>query len=161
MVIYGLDEARSSFGRGRFFHLIGSWFNGFRSIFKKSINLTGRATLGATSSLGSATLITRATDLPVEEHLRRLQQQIDALESSTSQRFRDESARVQNLFDTEKADRTAGDAEIRDRLKDAMVGGINLELAGAAWLFIGITMTSIPEDIEKLFHVLIGAPLPN
>ena len=93
--------------------------------------------------------------------MRRLQQQVDALESSTSQRFKEENARVQNLLDTEIADRTAGDVEIKERLEDAMVGGINLELAGAAWLFIGITMASIPEDLEKLFHVIIGAPLPN
>ncbi|WP_426615704.1 hypothetical protein [Bradyrhizobium sp. McL0616] len=154
VVISGFDEARAAFGGGRFFNAVNDWLERLPSVFRRppALNLTLNAGTGSIVSVGRA--IVRATSSDIQEQLKRLQEQIEQLETRVEQQLKSEADRVNKLIQSERSEREAADSVIREGLTHAMVGNVNLQLGGAAWLFVGIVLTSIPEDIEKFFHTV-------
>jgi hypothetical protein len=68
--------------------------------------------------------------------LSRQQQAIERSQTESNERI-----------NSERSEREAADKEIHGRLKDAIIGGIHLEIAGVIFLFVGIAFTAIPNWI--------------
>jgi hypothetical protein len=58
-------------------------------------------------------------------------------------------------INSEEMARIEGDAVVRKQLEEAVVGGINLETVGIAWLACGVTLSSLSEELAYLVAKLI------
>ncbi len=79
----------------------------------------------------------------IDEALGLQRQSIEKLEATTKQ-----------SVEAERRERTDQDRKISGRLEDAIIGGLHLEFAGVAFLFVGIAFTSIPNRIASLLQVV-------
>jgi len=153
-VLKGLDQSQLLFNKDRLLLSIGNWFRRLPLVFKDRsvVSLSASSLVGVSSVASVGTVVIR--DASIEGRVDRLTARLDALEIDTARRFDETTSHAQALIDAENAARSAGDAEIDCRLQDAIVGGMNLSLTGAADLFFGIVLTSIPEDVEKFLRLI-------
>jgi len=54
----------------------------------------------------------------------------------------------------ERRARDEADAQIREQLESFSVGGLHLESMGLVWLFVGITLATLPGEIASLLEML-------
>ena len=54
----------------------------------------------------------------------------------------------------ERRARGEADAQILEQLKSFSVGGLHLESMGLVWLFVGITLATLPGEIASLLEML-------
>jgi hypothetical protein len=153
-VYSGLNQSLSLFNKERLWLSVRRWFKRFPSIFKKPgvISASAGVSMGVATAVAVGAVVTRATTL--EGRIDRLELQVKLLETSTAQRLAEASSQVRNLIDVENAARSATDAAINRTVEEAIVGGMNLAVTGAANLLFGIVLTAIPEDVEKFLHLL-------
>jgi hypothetical protein len=85
----------------------------------------------------------------LEDDLKRL----DGNLAETKQDLRNLRSETNEKIDKERSERYSDDQKISKRLETAAIGGIHLELAGVAYLVVGITLTSVPD----VFVALISA----
>jgi hypothetical protein len=153
-VYSGLNQSLSLFNKERLWLSVLGWFKRFPSIFKRPgvSNASVAASLGVATSVAIGAVVTQATTL--EGRIDRLELQVKTLETNTAQRLAEASSQTRNLIDAENTARSATDAAINRTVEEAIVGGVNLAVTGAANLLFGIVLTSIPEDVEKFLHLL-------
>jgi hypothetical protein len=148
MVVIGVDRARRSFGKPSVFKGIWIWATDFRFIFwrrpRRTISVD--QTLPMASNLSVATTITRASR-SVEERVTELEKQISALQVNFDQKLDEGVREVLAELDKEAAARRAADQTVSQRLEEGIVGDSSLELAGAAYLCLGIVLVDLSGEV--------------
>jgi hypothetical protein len=59
-----------------------------------------------------------------------------------------------NALEQEKRDRASNDDTIRTTLKTAQTGGLHVSMMGVCWLFVGIVMSTVPNELACLANRL-------
>lgn len=154
IVFLGLDESRSIFAKGRLWTPLAAWLGRFRSVFRKGRIFSATGNISGVSGVGAAGTVRVTVDESLEDRLRHLEQRLQKFEAETTRRINELSDQTRRLIDDERAARSSNDNDIKRTMENAIIGGINLELGGAAYLMLGIALTSIPEDIERLLHLI-------
>lgn len=78
---------------------------------------------------------------------------ICCITASTSPTSSGSNAEVGSI-DGERAARETRDEDVTRQLGTAVIGGIHLEVAGVVYLFIGITLAAVPEEMAWLLRAI-------
>jgi hypothetical protein len=153
-VFRGLDESRSIFAKGRLWTPLLEWLKEFRSAFRKGSAMSAAASFSGVAAMSAAGTVRVAVSETLEDRLRRLEEQFEKIEAEMTRKINELSEQTKQLIKDEVGARAAGDNSIKQTMENAIIGGINLEVGGAAFLFLGILLTSIPEDVERFLHLI-------
>jgi uncharacterized protein YgiM (DUF1202 family) len=105
---------------------------------------------------GAAGALSVSKGASIEDRVARLEDDLKRLDgklAETKQDVRNLRSEANEKMDKERSERYSDDQKISKRLETAAIGGIHLELAGVAYLVVGITLTSVPD----VFVALISA----
>ncbi len=154
IVFLGLDESRSMFAKGRLWTPVAEWLKNFRSVFRKDYVISAAGGAYGVSGAAAVGTIRIGVGATLEDRLRRLEEQFEKIEAEMTRKINELSDQTKQLIEIESVARTSGDDRIKQTMENAIIGGVNLEVGGAAFLLFGIVLTSIPEDVEKSLHLI-------
>jgi len=154
-VAWGLEKTRRDFGRPSFFANARIWWTERPRLYTRIASLAGHASFGALRASGTADAsFAAAADRTHEER-------IAALESSVQQMQRRLEETRTELINAVSAEREAlaiergvrekGDLEINRALEAAETGGLHVSMMGVVWLAVGLTLSTIPNEILCLW----------
>lgn len=161
-VVVGLNLSRQVFDQNSIWKAIVAWFAQARYMVvpPKDIEATLNARgLASMAFVGEATLSTRNGSSiedrveQLEAELRRLQKRL----AETNKDVRMLQSDTNEKIDKERDERRSEDQKIGKRLETAAIGGIHLELAGLAYLIVGVTMTSVPNETAAALNWIFSA----
>ena len=66
-----------------------------------------------------------------------------------------ETASLGEELRSERHDREAAGEALQRQLEEFAVGGLQLETVGLMWIFIGIILTTISVEIDKLYKLVV------
>ena len=153
LVVKGIQEKRALFGRPTFMSRFRGWIARLPGILggprvvnaKASLSLGGLIAVGegyvTATAPADATLEQRVAVL--EENLTRVHDRITRL----GERLKSEVSKLTSVVGTERAERERGDKEIRDRIEEFSVGGLDLEAAGVVWVLAGAVCGTFPGEL--------------
>lgn len=154
-VIYGLRESRKIFNRPSFSSAIMAWVNELVGIFRKpTVRNINIETLGIdlALSIGSPRLTVPES---LEEKVSRIERELGELEQHVQEGFKKIDRETKALVETERGTRAREIGRTNQMIETAIIGGINIELGGVLFLFLGVLLTSIPEwCVNLLKHIL-------
>jgi hypothetical protein len=155
-VIVGLKEARKIFDRPSFFSTISAWLRGFVGIFRKPISAHANIQLEAVTAIATAGSVRIAVSESLPDKVSRIERELGDLRRQVDEGFNKRDREVQILVESERNVRTRDIGQTNQKMETAMIGGINLELGGSLFLFLGVLLTSVPEE----FAILLKRILP-
>ena len=155
VVAWGLAETRRNlFGKPPLLKALTERFRRISYIFKPPPPITASmAAVEAGDAFMSAHAIVRksvtgdvdARIAALAENQRRMDQET-AEQRKLTERL---TAELGQRIDAEQRERSDGEKRMRTLVEGAVIGGIHLEVAGVAFLLIGIAFTSIPNWIAE------------
>lgn len=160
MVVVGLNLSRQVFGRNSIWKAIIQWLGRARYIVVPLKPITGRGDLRAgLAMMGDAevTVSGRKESQNIDERVAALEAELGRLDgklTETRQEVRKLQSDTNDRIINEQAERQSEDQKISKRLETAAIGGIHLELAGVAYLVVGIALTSVPDEIAALIRAV-------
>lgn len=153
-VIIGIEKTRELFARPT-----------LRSVFTKWLAerpRLGRTTVTASLNAGALAMVTGkgrgyVTNNPpagatMNERLESLEKNVGLLNSRISgvQGELDTLERQQSAALRQERDaRKMADDQLREKLEGLATGGFNISLAGAAWLFVGVTLSTLAPELSR------------
>jgi hypothetical protein len=154
-VVIGIDRARVSFGRPSLFKGMRIWIEELRFIFirRPPISLSARAMMGAVASMGVAAVVATSTGT-TEERVAQLEKDVRGLQTSMGeihQKVDQQKREFRAELDKEAAERHAGDQGVSKKLEESMVGDSPLDLAGVAYVLLGLAMAHLSEEVALVF----------
>ena len=160
VVARGLNDARHLFARPSLLRAAWAWASRARHIVRPPgrVLLTASSTLGVSFSSGTLR-VGRAVGNSVEDRLAHLQKELDRIEADTTRKLDELEGKMNVRVDREATERKAADAKVTEQLETAMIGGIQLEVAGLGYLFVGVAFTSIPGEIATAWRWLVHSPI--
>ncbi len=156
MVVIGLSEARKRFGRPSILDAARRYLSRFPTLKQRNVtaHVSGAAGIvaGGSAMIGHGT-VAPGPNTPLEERVARLEQSVKRIDGDlfqANQRIEREAATRKEAIAAERSARETGDAEIRKRLEDEVVGGLHLETMGAWWIALGILLASGSMEFSRL-----------
>ena len=162
LVVKGIQEKRALFGRPSFGSRIKSWVSRLPAVFGKPRAVVAKASIsaGGAVAMGEAYVTTSASaDAPVEQRLAVLEENLKRANDRISrlgERLNTEVNRLTAAISTETSARQAGDREVRERIEELSVGGLDLEAAGVVWVLAGTTYSTFPAELAALVGRILG-----
>jgi hypothetical protein len=155
MVVVGLNLSRQVFGQSSIWKAIVAWFGRARYMMVPPKAVTATTHLSGTASVGlsAAGALSVSKGASIEDRVARLEDDLKRLNgklAETKQDVRNLRSETNEKIDKERSERYSDDQKISKRLETAAIGGIHLELAGVAYLVVGITLTSVPDVFVAL-----------
>lgn len=152
-VIWGISETRALFGHPSCASKAKSWFERF-PLWRKNIALaSGAATLPAFTGKGrgystkrldpNSTIENRIDAL--EQNISLIHERISSVEKEIDEEFRKTAEALKN----EEQARQAKDNVIHAKLEATGTGGVHISAIGAAWLFIGVVLSTAGVEIAE------------
>lgn len=92
---------------------------------------------------------------PLEKRVAALEDEIWQISGSLhqTQHNLEEEARARGgADDFENHERKAEDEKTRKQLREAVAGGLHLEMMGVCWLFVGVILLSASAEISRMFQ---------
>lgn len=156
-VVWGLNRSRELFDRPSLWKAIGQWLGRARHIVKPPPPISATANLGAgaAAAMGTAEARVKVSGGTLEDRVKRLEEEADRLDKKLSETRRNLSelrSETNQRLGRERAERVADDRKVSRQLETATIGGIHLEVAGLAYLFVGIAMTAVPAEVAWLLQ---------
>lgn len=153
-VALGLRETRRFFGLPSLRERAGAVLRAFPTLRRKEIIGTSVGSLGAATATGEMTVWHGPDgDQSVEARLRAAEQNLLNVHNSlvaTRTQLKGEIAERKRVLDAEVAARSAENLLIREQLKLAHTGGLDLSATGALWLAIGLVLSTASAEILRL-----------
>jgi hypothetical protein len=150
-VIVGLNDSKTFFGPAG---LLGSAYAVFKSmfhIFDRPKVVQASANIG----IGSITMTARAhvpqINPTTESRLLELETKVGSLESALERAEKELKSHAVELVKVERDERTSAITDVRNKLQTVVTGDIALQAAGAAFLIVGIVLTSIPDEFAAFW----------
>lgn len=156
-VVWGLNRSRQLFDRPSLWKAIGQWFARARHFIMppKPTHLAVNPGIGAATAFGTAAVREKVSGRTLENRVKRLEEEADRLDKKLSETRRNLSelrSETNQRLGRERAERVADNRKISRQLETATIGGIHLEVAELAYLFVGIAMTAVPAEIAWLLQ---------
>jgi hypothetical protein len=150
-VVIGIDRTRRSFGKPSVLQGMWIWVREFRFIFfrRPPITLSASSSIGISSAVGVATVVTRAAK-SMEERVSQLERQVTDLQTNLGNIDKKVDQQKQEFraeLDKEVAARRAADEGVSKKLEEGMVGDTSLELAGVCYLYVGMIMVHLSTEV--------------
>lgn len=147
----GIRDTRRLFGRPTFLESVRNWFSSFprfgpRTVTVKGDGISLTATVEGKAHIwrGSGANPTIQSRLnAVEENLLSLKQRLEELEGSTKQQANELREKLEN----ERSTRMDEDRKLYTTIESASADGLNLAAVGVVWLAVGITLTTLPNEL--------------
>ena len=149
-VAWGIHETRKIFGHPDIFTNFYQWLRrcpvfgrdttGSFHINTPPITMQGRMHSSANAG-PDATVEARIEAL--EENLKYIHERIDQTQKEITEKDR---AHVQALKQ-ERQIRVKEDQDLRGKLEATEIGGLSISAMGAAWLFVGVTMSTVSQEL--------------
>lgn len=158
-VVCGLNRSRQLFDRPSLWRASAHWLGRVRHIFRrpKTVDISAALSAGLASVSANAVVSSAAPRGTIDERVTRLEAELKRLEtkiSKTDREIRHLEHKTSDRLDRERTQRTAQDRKISSQLETATIGGIQLEAAGVAYLFVGIFLASVPREAACLLQEL-------
>jgi hypothetical protein len=153
-VIWGISETRALFGHASLRSMAKA---GLQRIFSRSHDVTvGVTTNSASTSAGKLSAFTKFDPGPnpsLDSRLDALEKNISAIHDRITETQREldgERMRAMDALKREAETRQCGDAEIQKKLEATGTGGVHISAIGAAWLFVGVVLSTAAPEIACL-----------
>ena len=149
-IIWGISETRKLFGHASLASKIVAWFQRFPLRRRHLVMAVGRGDFAATMGKARAFVTHSAGPNPtldarieaVENNIASMQNQITAIERELDEGL----GKVRDNIRSEARTRDADDKKLREKIESSATGGIHISAIGAAWLFVGVLLsTAAPE----------------
>lgn len=154
-VIIGLNGTAILFGQNGFFKSALAWLISGKNIFgrPKTVSLSARSLIaGVATATAVGTVVTRNRD--TDTRLTELEQKITQLESSLRRSVEEARQYARQLIDEEAAARRIEQSEVHRQVRRALFEGVSLQAWGAVFLFLGVTLATIPDELARSFLYL-------
>lgn len=151
-VAIGLGKTRRLFRQPSLMARVLGWFARLTAAFTAPRSISAEAAAGGYAIVGAeAGLIHGAgPGASVEQRLSILEENVNRLRDELDtkvQGLRQELAGVKETVQRESWERKAEYRETRRMIEDATIGGLHFEIVGLFWLTLGVTGTSVPEEV--------------
>ncbi|TKR29597.1 hypothetical protein FCE95_15830 [Luteimonas gilva] len=153
-VIWGISTTRSLFGHPSVLQKIKTWFKSF-PLFRRNavVTATGSGTFVLSGGGRSYGTYGAGANPTIESRLDALEKNISVLHNRISQAQAESDRGLRNLsdrVDSEQHHRQAGDAMVQEKLEATSTGGVHISAIGAAWLFVGVILSTAALEIADL-----------
>lgn len=153
-VAWGISETRALFGHPSLARRARDWMQRF-PLQRKSIALgaTFVASASATGKLRGHVTYGPIDEPTTEARLEALEKNVDAIHdriTAAQKETEDELYKARASLDAESAARMEEDAIIRSKLEATGTGGIHISAIGAAWLFVGVVLSTAAVEINAM-----------
>jgi hypothetical protein len=147
VVAMGLSDSRRLFGL--------PWLKPPPPFRTRTINLEAEGGVSSLKSvvLGELEVIDREFHSPLETRISLLEKNLSINIAQVSELNKKLQVVTQTLSESLEVERVARREEtgkIQEQLREAIVGGINLEVVGILWLFLGTTLSSLSKELACL-----------
>lgn len=158
-VVWGLNTSRQLFGRTSLWKAGVQWVRRLRYIIKplKPVSATGNIQAAAAAAAGFGAAVAVYASNRIEDRVAKLEGDMRKMEQNVIGINRDvlnARSEMRERINTERDERQSGDRKVSQQLEEATIGGIHLEVAGLAYLYLGILFTSVPRETACLLQKL-------
>ena len=153
----GIRETRKVFGKPSYSEITLNWFSQLISTFKPVKNVLGRVDMTLPGlkieASGYGVEVAEKNASPekkieiLEKNLATAMNRITTLHQNTTSKISDVNKNISNIH----SQLSTRQEEINKLLEESLVGGINIEAMGLAWLTFGIIAATIPDELAKFF----------
>jgi len=153
-VIWGISETRALFGHPSFASKTRAWLGRFPLLQRNVLISVGGAILGIAGGKARAygthgagvnpTIETRVEAL--EKNITSIHERITQAQNEMDAEFK----KAENALKHEEQVRQLEDNEIRKKLEATGTGGVHISAIGAAWLFVGVILSTTAIEIAEL-----------
>jgi hypothetical protein len=152
----GIRDMRRMFGKPSLLGLLRRWVKAAPRLKPTSItvSLTDGISVGA-SLLSISLWSCPGPDASLEERLKALESNSETLRAQLQTAERDSSAFQQSVngkLQKERAEREVQDRQLQARIESASTDGLHLAAAGAAWVTVGLMLSTAPSELLWLLH---------
>lgn len=156
-VVWGIAETRAFFGHAPILSVASRWLGRFPLVrqnvvvgvgIAEGISAVGRARGYVTAGAGA--------NPTVEDRVAALERNIGHLNDRINETFKEMDAgfqEVKGALSDEKEARVAEDKRTREMLETTATGGVHISAMGAAWLFVGVILSTAAIEIERWLKV--------
>ena len=160
-VARGLRDTRKLFQQPDLLGIARNWLGRFPTFYQHThIHVgTGHIQLRPVSGTGGVNVISVGNQSLADRivHLERKQNESDLAIQNVQKRMDGETRKQVSALESERHDRETEDSNIQKLLVEAMAGGLHLETIGVLWLFIGIVLATIPNEILDILRWITGS----
>ena len=151
-VAWGISETRALFGHPPFMRVIKNWLENCPLRRSVVVSATGTATLGALTGRGRGYGMHGTGPNPtIQDRLDAIEKNLQAIHDRITQTQNEADAgfnRVEDLVKSEQHARQSSDRSIQEKLEATGTGGVHISAMGAAWLFVGMTLSTAAIEIS-------------
>ena len=150
-VIWGISETRALFGHASITSKAKGWFQRF-PLRSRSV-VIGVAGVSASSAVGKARAYGTFGPGPnptTDTRLDALEKNVSAIHdriTATQKELDEETHRAEDALKRESEARKLEDAAIQKKLEATGTGGVHISAIGAAWLFVGVILSTAAPEI--------------
>jgi hypothetical protein len=157
VVAYTLRGRGKPFGHAPVLTFALEWIHRAPRFPPRTITLEVSGTASASASASADASVWRGPrlDQPIEAQLEDIRESIATLQGQVERQGSRTNARLselQNAIDAERTQRSTQIQETKRILQEVATDSLYLEVAGVAWLVIGIVMATIPAELSALFN---------
>lgn len=160
-VAIGLRQTRQKFRHPAVGTKIKNWFKNIASAFKAPEPITLQVSDGVSVTTGIDAILTvePGPDTTIEQRVVLLEQKVKALRQELNTQIKEANHTIDIIkkeMQRESEERQTADKKTNQLIEEMGVGGIHLEIVGLVWLFLGVILTSIPDEIGRLLVFIFG-----
>lgn len=149
----GIRDTRRMFGKPSFLQLVRTWFKSIPGLRPHVASASCSSSLSLTSSAKGYAWRGPGSEPTIESRLAAAEQNLAGLRSRVDQADSELDTHVraseQNLRN-ERDSRVEGDRQLHLKIEAASTDGLHLAALGAAWLAVGVVMSTIPNELLAL-----------
>jgi hypothetical protein len=155
-VVISINKARLSFGKPSVLRAMLIWLGDVRFIFfrRPSHVLSAAGIMAGVSSTAPVLTVNRVPK-STEERIDQLEKKLTELEDNLRKLDSKADQYKRELLDKiegEAAERRAGDAGVTKQLEEGMIGDSSLEVAGIAYLVVGLVMANLSTEVASVLE---------
>lgn len=155
-VFWGIQETRKLFGRPSLTFVLRRWLRSFPRLKPRAYEASITAVSpGQTVRVRGYTSTATDPSASLEQRVELLERNIEHLRSRINEvqgELEQEMHKVTSSVNEEKSTRITEDQRILSKLEVTETGGLHISAMGAVWLFIGVILSSIPNELSRLFN---------
>lgn len=150
-VAWGISETRALFGQPSVAAKVLAWVKRF-PLRRRNVTVSGAA-IASSTAFGSASAYAThgAGENPtVESRLDAMEKNIAAIHeriTATHTALSKGTQEVKDKLQSEALARSAADKSIAEKLEATSTGGVHISAIGAAWLFVGVLLSTVAPEI--------------
>lgn len=150
-VAWGIKETREQFGHPSLLTQGVQWLLDFPPYGGKVVTCSMHGILaGATGNARAHTLHPINPNSSIEERLNSIEKNISLINNRITQAESETDRKTSEISEglkTEKLTRENSVKEINTKIESTSTGGLHISAIGALWLFAGVTLSTIPNEI--------------